>query len=144
MPAWRRDEKKGQSYGLVITPAGREAINAGEPETETAEADKKKPRKAPEPSRRRPEKPKPSAAKAKATKEPSDAKTAPRTGSKLALVVKMLERSRGASINELTSATKWLPHTLRSVITGLRNRGYRVETERRDEKFTYRIAGKAA
>src|ERR1700736_3640868 len=27
MPAWRRDETEGQSYALVITRAGRKAIN---------------------------------------------------------------------------------------------------------------------
>ena len=52
----------------------------------------------------------------------------------------MLGRARGVSIDDLTAATDWLPHTTRAVITSLRNKGYRVETERnRNEKTVYRI-----
>jgi hypothetical protein len=54
----------------------------------------------------------------------------------------MLERSRGASIDDLTAATDWLPHTARAVITSVRNKGYRVETERnRENRTIYRIVG---
>ena len=54
----------------------------------------------------------------------------------------MLGRVRGVSIDDLTTATDWLPHTTRSVINSLRNKGYRIETERnRDNKTVYRIPG---
>jgi hypothetical protein len=35
MPAWRRDEHEGQSYALIITPAGRAAINIEPDEART-------------------------------------------------------------------------------------------------------------
>ncbi|AOL22587.1 Protein of unknown function (DUF3489) [Erythrobacter litoralis] len=36
-------------------------------------------------------------------------------------VVELLKRSKGASLEELTKATGWLPHTTRAAMTGLRN-----------------------
>jgi Protein of unknown function (DUF3489) len=55
---------------------------------------------------------------------------APRDGSKLALVIDLLQRSDGATIPNLTEATGWLPHTTRAALTGLRKRGYAVIRER--------------
>ena len=54
----------------------------------------------------------------------------PRDGSKLALVIEHLQRADGATINDLTQATGWLPHTTRAALTGLRQRGYAVIRER--------------
>ena len=56
--------------------------------------------------------------------------TAPRDGSKLALVIEHLQRADGATIVDLTQATGWLPHTTRAALTGLRKRGYAVIRER--------------
>ena len=50
---------------------------------------------------------------------------APRGGTKLAEVVELLQRDRGATIDELIDATGWLPHTTRAALTGLRKRGFR-------------------
>ena len=67
---------------------------------------------------------------------------APRDGSKLALIIELLERANGASIVDLTQATGWLAHTTRAAITGLRKRGYAVTRERSDAgEFVYRISG---
>jgi Protein of unknown function (DUF3489) len=55
---------------------------------------------------------------------------APRDGSKLALVIELLQRADGATIVDLTQATGWLPHTTRAALTGLRKRGYAVIRER--------------
>jgi DNA-binding MarR family transcriptional regulator len=70
---------------------------------------------------------------------------APREGSKIATVIEMLRRANGASVEELTSATGWLPHTTRAALTGLRKRGLVVERtkeERRKRIATiYRIVG---
>jgi hypothetical protein len=52
------------------------------------------------------------------------------TGSKIEKVIQLLSRASGASIVELTAATNWLPHTTRAALTGLRKRGFTVETER--------------
>ncbi|WP_457105859.1 DUF3489 domain-containing protein [Methylobacterium sp. P5_C11] len=54
----------------------------------------------------------------------------PRPGSKLACLVGMLARPDGASIDELITAQNWLPHTTRAALTGLRKRGYALDTIR--------------
>jgi hypothetical protein len=66
---------------------------------------------------------------------------APRVGSKLAKVVELLGRQEGVGVAELTSTTKWLPHTARAALTGLRKRGFEIERFRsEDERTHYRIA----
>jgi hypothetical protein len=57
-----------------------------------------------------------------------------RGGSKLARVIALLERDRGATIAELIAATGWLAHTTRAALTGLRKRGYAVAIDRSDDK----------
>lgn len=54
----------------------------------------------------------------------------PRPGTKQALVITMLMRTQGASIAELIAATGWLAHTTRAALTGLRKRGFAIETVR--------------
>jgi len=56
--------------------------------------------------------------------------SAPRGGSKLAQVVELLQRDRGATVDELIAATGWLAHTTRAALTGLRKRGYAVAIDR--------------
>jgi uncharacterized protein DUF3489 len=140
MPAWRRDETEGQSYALVITRAGRKAINVedeGEQPNEPSEKPARKSRRAAKPAGRK-----------GAKRAVGDA--APRPGSKLARVIDMLAARGGATIDALVKATDWLPHTTRAALTGLRKRGYRIEKERgKDGKTAYRIVaggspGKAA
>jgi hypothetical protein len=60
--------------------------------------------------------------------------SAPRSGSKLARVIALLERDHGATIEELIAATGWLAHTARAALTGLRKRGYAVAIDRSDDK----------
>lgn len=52
----------------------------------------------------------------------------PRSGSKLARVIALLERPEGASFAELMAATGWVPHTTRAALTGLRKRGLNPRT----------------
>jgi DNA-binding IclR family transcriptional regulator len=55
-------------------------------------------------------------------------------------VIDLLERKKGAGIEELIAATGWLPHTTRAALTGLRRRGYGIERERSDKGASvYRI-----
>jgi hypothetical protein len=54
----------------------------------------------------------------------------PRSGSKQALVLAMLIKPDGATLDALVAATGWLPHTTRAALTGLRKRGYAIEPER--------------
>lgn len=47
-----------------------------------------------------------------------------RAGTKQALVIALLSRPSGATLNDLIAATGWLPHTTRAALTGLRQKGY--------------------
>jgi hypothetical protein len=61
---------------------------------------------------------------------PGSVASAPREGSKLAEVISLLRRKQGVSVEDLISATGWLPHTTRAALTGLRKRGYELERMR--------------
>ncbi len=56
----------------------------------------------------------------------------PRQGTKQALVVGLLGREQGATLDELVVATGWLPHTTRAALTDLRRRGYSLHKGPRD------------
>jgi hypothetical protein len=59
---------------------------------------------------------------------------------KQALVLDLLGRGEGASIDELTSATGWLPHTTRAALSRLRTAGKPlVKSARQDGRTAYRI-----
>jgi DNA-binding MarR family transcriptional regulator len=51
---------------------------------------------------------------------------------KQSLLLDLISREGGASLQELASATGWLPHTTRAAITGLRKRGHDVKRQRVD------------
>jgi DNA-binding MarR family transcriptional regulator len=60
-------------------------------------------------------------------------------------VIDLLGRKKGAGIEELASATGWLPHTTRAALTGLRKRGYAIERSRSEQGGSvYRIVTGAA
>ena len=53
----------------------------------------------------------------------------------------MLARPGGATIDDLTAITAWLPHTTRAALTGLPKRGFAVLTVRAAGETTrYRLA----
>ena len=73
--------------------------------------------------------------------EPAPSPQHPRPGSKQALVVELLSRPEGASLDDLVAATGWLPHTARAAVTGLRRRGIAVERgPAGDGRSVYRVA----
>jgi hypothetical protein len=124
MPVWREDER-GRRVSLIITRAGRDAIgvvDVGEPPTALKIADPK-----PQDIERPP------------------VRGLPRAGSKQALIVEMLSKDTGATLDALIAATGWLPHTTRAALTGLRKRGYLVERIRDETKGPlYRITREKA
>jgi hypothetical protein len=135
MPVWRRNEA-GRAMALVVTKLGREAIKRVD--------DRQKDEAAPDT-------PAPSAiASAELSQIAAPARserTTPRQGSKLAEVMAMLGRKQGVGIEELTSATGWLPHTTRAALTGLRKRGYAIErsrTEKGGSVYRIVVAGASA
>jgi len=171
MPAWRRDED-GRTYALVITKLGRAAIRVTD-EGKTS-MDAMKGNGLPSPRSHKGRRPlasasdrsdagvdhvpdhvsarKRDAARAQSSNLAScgsqstngQSVSSPRRGTKLAEVLALLERDAGASIEELTSATGWLPHTARAALSGLRKRGYTVLREGKAEGGSvYRITGVA-
>lgn len=81
------------------------------------------------------------ARKAKNTTEPTNAVSAP--PSKVAQVIELLRRAEGATLDEMTAATSWQPHSTRAVLTGLRKKGHTVVREKRGEVTCYRITDAA-
>lgn len=52
----------------------------------------------------------------------------------------LLERDKGASIDEICKATNWKPHSIRAFLTGLRKKGFVLIREQRgNDGTTYRI-----
>jgi hypothetical protein len=72
--------------------------------------------------------------------DPSAGSATPRSGSKIAQVIALLERQSGATLEEMAEATGWLPHTTRAALTGLRKKAYSIEREKRGDLTCYRIA----
>jgi hypothetical protein len=128
MPVWR-EEEEGPGTSLVITREGREAIGLDD-----GENDSSKDATTAKESRRR-------EGQQASPRNRSTIVDEPRSGSKQALITKMLSRKAGASLEALVEATGWLPHTTRAALTGLRKRGYTVLLERQEGKPSlYRIA----
>ena len=60
------------------------------------------------------------------------------------LVLEMLQRPDGASLNELVIATGWLPHTTRAALTCLRRKGHAIDKSKVDGVTRYALAPVAA
>ena len=136
IPVWREDED-GRPISLLITKAGRAAIGIGEGnganETATASVDAKAKRLGS--SKRRPS----------GRGQPRvEGMPTPRAGSKQALVIEMLGRRSGATLDALVEATGWLPHTTRAALTRLRKRGFSIERTHEGDASVYRIVGTAS
>ena len=117
VPHWREDGDR--RIGVSITEAGKAAIDG----------DDEKPGKGQE----EPAAPPPPTPAAPARK-PGEI----RAGTKQALLVEMLERQEGASIQEIVTATGWLAHTTRAALTGLKKRGFEITSEKVDGVGRYR------
>jgi hypothetical protein len=77
-------------------------------------------------------------AKAKAAKPattPPAEKPTPRTGTKQALMIEMLKRPEGATVEQIAAATGWQHHTIRGAISGALKKklGLTVEATRTRE-----------
>jgi hypothetical protein len=132
-PQWRANENDAQAVGLRITPAGLQAIGVEE-EPGTGIAGPRQ--DSPAPDAADPGEPAPGTLTEPAgawelpvTAQPS----APREGTKQALVLSLLSRPEGA--------TGWLPHTTRAALTGLRQRGYPITRDKdAGQESVYRVA----
>lgn len=68
----------------------------------------------------------------------------PKRASKTGLVLGLLQRLEGATIDQLVAATGWLSHTTREALTGLRKKGPAGSREKIEDQRYYRIVNGAA
>jgi len=130
---WRKG-KDGRRLMLIITEAGLGALD-GKPASDSKE----------QPSRgKAPTKNSRADQTQKGRKQKGDGSTsAAREGSKQALLIDLLKRKSGATIDELVKATGWQAHSVRGAISGaLKNKlGLAVASEKVDGRGrVYRIA----
>ena len=116
-PHWHQDARG--PVGLSLTPAGRDALGL-DPVC-------------------------PDAAVAGVEVRSIAPRLAPRRGSKRALIVALLQRDQGVTLDEVIAATGWLAHSSRAALTGLRHRGCVIaKTRNADDRTVYRIVGEAS
>ena len=58
---------------------------------------------------------------------------------KRALILSLMGRDSGATLDELIAATGWLPHTTRAALTGLRKNGVQLERVKRGGVSNYQV-----
>lgn len=108
--AWREDGDT--RYGAFITDAGREAIGA--------EA-------------------LPAADKENVGEKQQASPAEPKASTKTGMVLDLLRRDDGATLEELATATGWLPHTTRAALAGLRKKGHDITRGKRGETTCYSL-----
>lgn len=129
-PRWR--ENAGMPTGLRITDAGRAAAGTEAVPVEDLAPDEVGPARDADVG----------------ASEPGDAAliepAAPRPlrpGSKAARLIAMLSEAEGASVDALSTALAWQPHTVRAALTRLRQSGHAVTASKgTGQPTTYRIA----
>ena len=122
-PVWRETDD-GHGMTLIVTDAAFAALGI-EPEGNAPKGAK----------------PTPATKKAKArgggkTPKPAKAPRVPRTDTKQAQLIAMLERTKGASIEEIAEAFGWQHHTVRGAIAGALKKklGLDVVSEKDDKR----------
>ncbi len=128
-----RETRDGGRTALAITDTGLQAIGVDV----ARKASKQSPSTKPQPKQRsRRIEHKPSGSKPKGRTSPA----AVRPGTKQALLIDLLKRKKGATIEKIVEALGWLPHTVRAALTRLRQQGFRIERVRENGVSRYRIA----
>ena len=54
-------------------------------------------------------------------------------------IVDLLLREGGATLEEMSTLANWLTHSTRAFLTGLKKRGYEVDSDKVDGVRSYRI-----
>lgn len=73
-----------------------------------------------------------------ATDAPLPAGDAAQPATKSSIVIGLLTRSEGATLEQMVDATGWLPHTTRAALTGLKKKGFTISSEKVDGVRNYR------
>lgn len=87
--------------------------------------------------------------KSKAVDQPMPLKAAePEVGAAAAptkrdTILVLLARPHGATLDEMVTATGWLPHTTRAMLTGLKKKGYALTSDKIDGVRRYRVGAGA-
>ena len=80
---------------------------------------------------------------AKKTRAPNEASSGPRAASKAALLIEMLKRPGGATLDEVTERFGWLVHTTRALMSAggslTKKHGISVISEKVNDVRTYRL-----
>ncbi len=130
-----RETRDGARTALVITDAGLQAIGVDADEKTSKESPSTKPKQ----RNRRAER-KPSGSKPNGRTSPATV----RSGTKQALLIDLLKRKKGATIEEVVEATGWQAHSVRGAISGALKKklGLAVTSEKAQARGrVYRIAG---
>ena len=53
-------------------------------------------------------------------------------------VIELLNRDGGATLEDMSNFTNWLPHSTRAFLTGLKKKGYIIASDRIDSVRRYR------
>jgi hypothetical protein len=79
-----------------------------------------------------------------AKKRDATSASEPRSGSKQAQIIALMQRKSGATLEDMVAATGWLAHTTRAALTRLRQAGYILDKAKRATGGTvYHIAAPA-
>jgi len=118
---WRTDEGTGK-LTIVISDEGLRAIGI-EPAQAVADSSQDKPVRRNVPGkpgsvRSAVRRPKGSSTKATKTSPAASEVQGQKPGTKLALMIAALHSGKGATINDLTNATGWQPHSVRGAMSG--------------------------
>ena len=135
-PHWRETRDGGRT-ALAIAEVGLQAISV---EVDRKTSKQSSPTKPPPKQRGRRAERRSSGAKPNGKTSPAAA----RPGTKQALLIDLLKRKKGATIDEIVEAIGWQPHSVRGAISGtLRKKlGLAVTSERvGDGSRVYRIVG---
>ena len=134
--AWR-ESTDGQCMMLVIADAGLRAIRAKSAGQQSKKTD---------PANAQADKPR--AKRSTRDSKPKGTNAAPtvRQGTKQALLIDLLKRKSGATIDDVVKATGWQPHSVRGAISGTikKKLGLIVSSEKVDGRGrVYRIAARS-
>jgi len=135
-----REGKDGQRFTLVITDAGRQAIGGAAEEQSPPTPKSMGPRDSKRSAGRHRK-----TSKSKRTAKKTTLPTSLRPGTKLALLLDLLQRKGGATIAEVMKATGWQAHSVRGAISGALKKklGLAIASDKVEERGrVYRITTK--